>query len=662
MSQDDNGTTFESPAPAAVEHKPVAPAKKSLGRKIWTFVQIMNVRLRFIMLMVLIGLVVGNWEIITNHYDRWQRPGTALDAVAHADTEYYCPMHPHIISDHPANCPLCGMPLSMRQKSQKHELPAGVLAQVQLTPHKVMMGRIGTSPVQYRLLSYATRSVGLIDYDETRRQTVSSRIKGRLDTLMVNYVGQKVSKGDPLAAVYSPELLVAQEELQSASRAVKDQKGATGSGLAQTSEILLEAAKKKLQLLGLLDSQIEDIIKRGTPQTHVTIFSPIAGIVTEKKKLEGQYVMDGEEIFTVADLGNVWLQAKIFESDISGIAPGTAVEVTTTAYPNELFAGRITFVAYSVDPATRTVSARVEITNPEYKLKPGMFVDAVIRLPAGKVTEISSSSRPANQVVAAAPTQAVAKAYLALAQTFALDKPDATLLAELKNQAQTLVSQLPQAQTLVTQLADMEGKTLDVQRQRLGPVSQTLIKLLQEAPPEMELYIANCPMDKGGDWITSVKDIENPYYGSEMLTCGSIIGPLKRQKALDSGRYVEGYYCPIRPGEIYETPIDCLIDKFPVKKVRIEKVLALPESAVIDTGTRKVVYRQSQPGVFQMVEVTLGKRAGEYYPVLAGLNENEQVATAGAFLVDAENRLNPAASVQYSGASGSPQGSGGQHK
>jgi hypothetical protein len=93
-----------------------------------------------------------------------------------------------------------------------------------------------------------------------------------------------------------------------------------------------------------------------------------------------------------------------------------------------------------------------------------------------------------------------------------------------------------------------------------------------------------------------------------------------------------------------------------MRYARVEKVLAVPASAVVDTGTRKVVYRESSPGTFDMIEVQLGARAGEYFPVLSGLKAEDLVATAGAFLVDAENRLNPAASAQYFGASGGPQG------
>jgi hypothetical protein len=154
------------------------------------------------------------------------------------------------------------------------------------------------------------------------------------------------------------------------------------------------------------------------------------------------------------------------------------------------------------------------------------------------------------------------------------------------------------------------------------------------------------------DWLGNDKDVLNPYYGKDMLTCGELTGAIMPRGIIENENYVVGYYCPIFPDRLFEKPSDCPIDKFPMKKVRVEKVLAIPDSSVIDTGTRKIVYKQSGQGVFDMIEVALGKRAGNYYPVLSGLKKADQIVTAGTFLIDAENRLNPSASVQYFGASG----------
>ena len=645
----DTGVTKDGGAPP--------PRRKDFLGQVWGFLRILNVRLRFIFLMVLIGLVVGNWENIMNHVDRWRRPVRAADMVAAQDVEYYCGMHPWIIKSEPDNCPICGMPLVKRAKSVKPTLGEGVLAQVQLTPLKMSMGRIGTTPVEYRMLARETRSVGFIDYDETRRATITARVKGRLDKLLVNYVGQKVKEGEPLALIYSPDLLVAQEELLTAVKAQGQQESSSGTA-RQMSQTLVDTARTKLLRWGLSEGQVNEIIKGGQVQTHVSIPAPMSGIVTDKKALEGKYVMEGDELYIVADLSTVWLNIKVFESDIAGIGIGTAVEVTSTAYPDTVFAGRITFVAYSVDPATRTISVRVEVANPDERLKPGMFVNAAIRLPMGKVIEADSAaadtqaSAPA-QAEHQVSTDAAAKAYLALTEQFVLGKVDPAAIQSLAREADALAAHLPQAADLAAKVRQLEGKALDAQREAFKAVSAAAIQLLQQAPPTMELYIARCPMAEA-DWLTAGQEIHNPY-SSEMPTCGSITGPLKRAGVQESSRFAVGYYCPIYPDRLYDAPAQCPLNNLPFKRVKLEKVLAVPESAVIDTGTRTVAYRQSAPGTFDMVEVKLGPRAGEFYPVLSGLAQGDEVATAGAFLVDAENRLNPAAAAQYFGASGGPQ-------
>jgi hypothetical protein len=204
---------------------------------------------------------------------------------------------------------------------------------------------------------------------------------------------------------------------------------------------------------------------------------------------------------------------------------------------------------------------------------------------------------------------------------------------------------------------------LKAQRKTFKSVSGKIIEFLGHYPPaDKKLFVVHCPMAKA-DWLASVEEVVNPYYGSEMLNCGTVTGPLKAKAAgqVDDERFALGYHCPIYPDRLFGQPAECPIDKFPTKYVKAEKVLAVPESAVVNSGLRKTVYRESAPGVFDMVEVHVAPKAGEFYPVLNGLAAGDRVATAGAFLVDAENRLNPAASAQYFGASGGPQSGGHDH-
>lgn len=626
---------------------------------VWKVVRILNVRLRFILLMVVVGLVAGHWEDIMNHWDRWTRPAAAADQVQSESVEYFCPMHPNIVRSAPGTCPICGMPLSKRAKTSAAALPEGVLAQVDLTPQKVRMGRIETSPIEYRLLARDIRTVGIIDYDITKVAHASARVEGRLDKLYVNYVGQPVKKGDPLYLIYSPELFVAQEELISAIKAAGGMERRDQWNTADRETVT--AARLKLRLWDITDEQINRMIDRGEPEKYMTIYSPISGIVTPETPLphQGHYVKVGEDVYTIADLSTVWMQAKIFESEIGGVSIGTAVEVTSTAYPAEVFAGRITFIAYEVDPATRTIAARVEIANPNYKLKPGMYVNAAIRLPVGQVTELSATSGPAEKDL---DTTALARAYVALAEGLSKDESNDAAAAKVATEASALAtashgSAHGEAEKIAQLASTMSAKSLSERRRQFKPLSEAMIRLVRAHRPTTTLYVEHCPMafDAGADWLASSKTIANPYFGSQMLRCGSVEELLSPGGIEDRDRFVEGYYCPVFPDRLFDDPRQCPLDQFPTKRVRIEKVPAVPESAVIQTGTRDIVYREREAGVFEMVAVKLGQRAGEFYPIIDGLKVGDRVATQGAFLVDAENRLNPSVSAQYFGASDAPK-------
>jgi len=334
------------------------------------------------------------------------------------------------------------------------------------------------------------------------------------------------------------------------------------------------------------------------------------------------------KIYTIADLSTVWTQAKIFEDQIAGIEKGTAVAVTTTAYPNEVFACRITFVAYDVDPATRTLSARIEIDNPDYKLKPGMYASAVIRFPIGAVTLVADGP----QSTSMAETSDLARAYVALADSLAGDNTDPVAVDHFVRKITDLPPSIRQEVANIETLAHMmHGKELAGQLEVFKTLSRQVMDFLSKNPPSgMTLFTFHCSM-VNADWIGSTAKVRNPYYGSQMLTCGEKTGQIEPKMTLDTHRFTVGYYCPIYPERVFDKPQHCPIDQFPLKRAKMEKVLALPESAVIDTGTRKVVYRESAPETFDMVEVKVGPKAGEFYPVISGLKPGDKVATVGAF-------------------------------
>jgi Cu(I)/Ag(I) efflux system membrane fusion protein len=285
-----------------------------------------------------------------------------------------CAMHPQIRQPKPGKCPICGMDLIPVAKEQE-EVNA---RQIVFSEDALKLMEIQTTPVERRFVEAEVRMVGKVDYDESRVKEIAAWVPGRIDRLYVDFTGILVRKGDHMVYLYSPELLSAQAELLQAVKAVQQTSGATEL-MRQSSIATLEAAREKLRLLGLLKEQIEEIEKTGKPVDHLTIYAPIGGIVIAKHANAGDYVNTGTKIYTIADLSEVWVKLDAYESDMMWIRYGQKVEFTTEAYPGEAFNGTISFIDPVLDPMTRTVKVRVNVANPDGRLKPEMFVRAVVR-------------------------------------------------------------------------------------------------------------------------------------------------------------------------------------------------------------------------------------------------------------------------------------------
>jgi Cu(I)/Ag(I) efflux system membrane fusion protein len=218
--------------------------------------------------------------------------------------------------------------------------------------------------------------VGQIEYDQERVATIAAYIDGRLEELLAEYIGIRVSKGDPLAVLYSPQLYSAQVEYLSslASPAL--------SALAGDNQRLSEVARDKLSELGMTDAQIEALRTSRKAQKRLRIASPMGGTVIEKFKVEGDYIQTGEPIYRVADLSTVWLMLDLYPSDAAAVRFGQQVEADVQSLPGQVFTGRVAFVDPVVDSQTRTVEVRVEMPNEVGRLKPGDYATATIRVPA----------------------------------------------------------------------------------------------------------------------------------------------------------------------------------------------------------------------------------------------------------------------------------------
>lgn len=415
-----------------------------------------------------------------------------------------CSMHPQIRMDHFDRCPICGMDLTpVTGEAAGVELARD---QLQLSEHGQQMARVATTPVEKRLLLHEIRTVGRIDFDETRMKQIASRVDGRVDQVFADFPGTRVKEGDHLVSIYSPSLVSTQEEFLLASRRQQEQRN-----ILPNAPDLAASARRRLQLWGLTDQQLDEILASGRAQTHLVVYSPIGGTVIEKMVRAGQYVKEGDTLYTIADLGHVWLIVEVYETDLAWVRFGQTVQVTLEADPSASFTGQVGFIEPVLNEQTRTVRVRVILKNDEGKLKPGMFAQALIQVAV---------------------------------------MPDGT-----------------------------------------------------PAPTGLEGKFA-CPM--------------HPYvvqdHEGECRVC---------QMALEQ-----------IPGE-------------PMPASEPPQVLSVPAEAVLTTGVRRLVYVAHENGTYQLVEPHLGSRAGDYFPVLGGLEEGDRVVSRGNFLLDSQFQISGKPSLFY---------------
>ncbi len=291
------------------------------------------------------------------------------------DTIWTCSMHPQIQLPEPGQCPICFMDLiQVKKKKKGHRLS---LRQITFDDRARKLARVEVQPVIRGSAATTVRMVGKVDYDETRLATITSWVNGRIDKLFVDYTGSRVRAGQPMAEVYSPELLTAQAELIQAVAAFNRSRASGNRIITKTARRTMEASREKLRLLGLNDDQIRAMEKQGRPTDHITLTAPLSGIVIRKEVNEGMYVKTGSRIYTVADLDRVWVILEAYESDLHAISLGQQVRFTVEAYPGRTFRGEVAYIDPLVNERTRTTRVRLDVDNRDGSLKPGMFVRAV---------------------------------------------------------------------------------------------------------------------------------------------------------------------------------------------------------------------------------------------------------------------------------------------
>lgn len=280
-------------------------------------------------------------------------------------------MHPQIRQPKPGSCPLCGMDLV--PVSQDEEEDSGSWA-LTLSPHAQKLASIEVATVERRAVSREISLVGKVTPDEKRLRVIASWVPGRIDRLFVDFTGIRVREGDHMVEIYSPELRTAQVELVEAFKA----HARASQTMKPSAQRRLDAAREKLRLAGVRREQIERIESSAEVSDRLTLFAPIGGIVLQKHVMEGAYVQTGSPIYTIADLGSVWVQLDAYESDLEWLHYGQEVAFEVEAFPGEIFRGRVVFVDPVIDPTRRTASVRVNVDNPGFRLKPEMFVKATV--------------------------------------------------------------------------------------------------------------------------------------------------------------------------------------------------------------------------------------------------------------------------------------------
>ncbi|MFB3826315.1 MAG: efflux RND transporter periplasmic adaptor subunit [Bryobacteraceae bacterium] len=219
------------------------------------------------------------------------------------------------------------------------------------------------------------RSVGKVAYDETRISHVHTKFEGWVDKVFVDFTGKLVEKGQPLMTIYSPELLASQQELLLAGKARQLMEHSALAGAIEHSDSLYEAARRRLELFDLTDAQIKQVLLTGKPVKNITVYAPVTGYVLERKAYPQVKVMPEMDLYTLADLSQVWIMADVFESEIANIHVGQPARVTLSYTPGKALSARVSYIQPQVDPMTRTLKVRLEVSNPGMALKPDTFVN-----------------------------------------------------------------------------------------------------------------------------------------------------------------------------------------------------------------------------------------------------------------------------------------------
>jgi Cu(I)/Ag(I) efflux system membrane fusion protein len=251
---------------------------------------------------------------------------------------------------------------------------------VRIDPESARRIGITYATVEFGPLESTVRVLGLVAYDETRLVEVSPKIEGWAERLYVAFDGAPVRRGQPLLELYAPTLVAAQEELILARRLVDETTSADGPAAARARD-LLDAARRRLAYWDIPAEVIAEVERSGTPRRTLPLLAPAGGVVVAKNVVEGARVMPETALYTIADLSRVWVEGEVFEKDLALVDVGRTARVSFDAYPGRTFEGTVSYVYPTISAETRTGRIRVELPNPELRLRPGMYANLSFSVP-----------------------------------------------------------------------------------------------------------------------------------------------------------------------------------------------------------------------------------------------------------------------------------------
>lgn len=360
------------------------------------------VALLLIALAFLVGIRLGSPGDATGRLPAHTHENAGSDGNS-GDPEprfYTCSMHPSVrLPDPDAKCPICFMDLIPVREGDTGDPNSLVL-----TNGETVAARVETTRVVRYTPTSTLHLYGKVRMDETTVERISAYFPGRIETLYANFTGSRVSAGDHLAQMYSPELLAGFEELRQA--AISAQQASDMSDIVRKSSIqTLQAARDRLRLFGIDHSLIEQIEREGYSEDTFTIDAQRGGTITDIASREGEYVQTGQPILSIADLTHLWVDLQAYESQIAQIRWGQQVRFRVESHPGELFEGRVSFIDPMIDTQTRTAAVRVAVENPKRTLKPGMFASATISVPLDGSGGVSASELLGRWVCPMHPTE-----------------------------------------------------------------------------------------------------------------------------------------------------------------------------------------------------------------------------------------------------------------